>query len=53
MKDLRTQLDAERRKVDVDYSDLTIRELHRMLEQVELNAAPAYQRKFRWTELAD
>ena len=53
MADLRKQLDAERRKVDVDYSDITIRELHRMLELDELNAAPAYQRKFRWTEEAE
>lgn len=53
MTDLRAQLDQERRKVDVEYSDLTVRELLRMLEEAELNAAPAYQRKFRWTEEAE
>jgi hypothetical protein len=53
MASLRNQLDFERRKVDVDYSDITIRELHRMLSERELNAAPAYQRKFRWTEGAE
>lgn len=53
MTDLRKQLDSERLKVDVDYSDITIRELRRMLEADELNAAPAYQRKFRWSEEAE
>ena len=53
MASLRNQLDIERRKVDVDYSDITIRELHRMLDQEEINSAPAYQRKFRWTEAAE
>ena len=53
MTDLRTQLDSERLKVDVNYSDLTVRELQRMLETDELNAAPAYQRKFRWSEEAE
>ena len=53
MTDLRKQLDSERLKVDVDYSDITIRELQRMLEADELNAAPAYQRKFRWNEEAE
>lgn len=53
MGDLREQLDTERLKVDVDYSDITIRELQRMLEADELNAAPTYQRKFRWSEEAE
>ncbi len=53
MTRLRDQLDEARRKVDVDYSDITIRELYRMLCEGELNAAPAYQRKFRWTEGAE
>lgn len=53
MTDLRKQLDSERLKVDVDYSDITVRELQRMLEADELNAAPAYQRKFRWSEEAE
>ena len=53
MDDLRGQMHEERLKVDVDYSDITVRELHRMLEEGELNAAPAYQRKFRWREEAE
>jgi uncharacterized protein with ParB-like and HNH nuclease domain len=52
--DLRVQLDEQRRKVDVDHYDLTIREIVRMATEVdysgkkELNVAPTYQRKFRW-----
>lgn len=42
------QLDSERRKVDVDHFDITIRELVRMAESEELKRAPVYQRKFRW-----
>jgi len=42
------QLNTERRRVDVAVADLTIRELVRMVGEGELNAAPAYQRKFRW-----
>lgn len=53
MNHLRKQLDSERLKVDVDYSDITVRELRRMLADEELNAAPAYQRKFRWSEEAE
>src|SRR5437870_11756263 len=53
MADLKAQLDVERRRVDVEYSDITIRELLRMLEANELNAAPVYQRKFRWPEQAE
>lgn len=51
MQDLRRlqeQLDQERRKVDVDHFDVTVRELIRMAEEGELIRAPEYQRKFRW-----
>jgi hypothetical protein len=47
---LQAQLDAQRRAVDVDHFDLTTRELVRMVEDKELERAPSYQRKFRWTE---
>ena len=45
---LQEQLDRERRKVDVDHFDVTIRELVRMAVDGELQRAPEYQRKFRW-----
>lgn len=46
--DLEEQLNAERRRVDVDTNNFPVRELVRMLRDGELNIAPAYQRKFRW-----
>lgn len=48
MSDLEEQLNAERRRVDVDTNNFPVRELVRMLRDGELNIAPAYQRKFRW-----
>ena len=42
------QLSTERRRVDVAVADLTVREVVRMAQDGEMNAAPAYQRKFRW-----
>lgn len=47
---LRAQLDAERDRVAVASHDFSVRELIRMLRDGELNIAPEYQRKFRWTE---
>jgi len=47
---LKLQLDRERRKVDVDQFDVTLREIVRMCASNELKRAPAYQRKFRWDE---
>jgi uncharacterized protein with ParB-like and HNH nuclease domain len=45
---LQSQLDAQRKKVDVDHFDITIREIVRMALDDELQIAPSYQRKFRW-----
>src|SRR5262245_15199640 len=50
MSGIEGQLDRERRRVDVDSSNFPVRELVRMMAEGELNIAPAYQRKFRWTE---
>lgn len=50
---LQKQLEANRRKVDVDHFDITIRELIRMAADGELHRAPVYQRKFRWSEQAE
>ena len=47
---LQEQLDAQRRRVDVDQFDLTIRELIGMATRGEIIRAPEYQRKFRWDE---
>jgi hypothetical protein len=47
---LRHELDVQRGKVDVDYFDITVRELVRMAGEGELHRAPEYQRKFRWDE---
>ncbi|MFE5987680.1 DUF262 domain-containing protein [Streptomyces sp. NPDC056453] len=47
-----TQLLAERQKVDVATHDFSVRELVRMMEEDELNVAPAYQRMFRWNSKA-
>jgi Protein of unknown function DUF262 len=50
MSDLLEELNEQRRRVDVSTADLTVREVVRMVSDGELNAAPVYQRKFRWTE---
>lgn len=43
-----TQLKDERDKVDVAVHNFSVRELVRMMIEDELDAAPAYQRQFRW-----
>ena len=50
MTAIQDQLDANRRKVDVDYFDITLREIVRMAVEGELRTAPEYQRKFRWSQ---
>jgi hypothetical protein len=48
---LQAQLDEQRRLVDVDHFDITVRELIRMaVVDDEIRRAPVYQRKFRWDE---
>jgi uncharacterized protein with ParB-like and HNH nuclease domain len=47
---LSEQLDAQRKKVDSDNFDVTVRELVRMVSEQELKRAPEYQRQFRWDE---
>lgn len=48
--DLQAELDTHRQAVDTDYFDLSIREIVRMVEDEEIQVAPAYQRQFRWKE---
>src|ERR1043165_2635449 len=47
---LNQELEAQRRKVDSDNFDVTVRELVRMVAEDELDRAPEYQRQFRWNE---
>jgi hypothetical protein len=50
---LQKQLDTERRAVDTERFDITIREFVRLVTTRELHLAPAYQRKFRWDEVRE
>ncbi|URN12400.1 DUF262 domain-containing protein [Streptomyces radiopugnans] len=50
LENLEEQLRGERGKVDVAVHNFSVRELVRMIADEELNAAPNYQRKFRWEE---
>ena len=50
---LQTQLEEQRRLVDVDHFDVTVRELVRMASEDEIRRAPVYQRKFRWDETTE
>ncbi len=45
------QLESQRRKVDFDTYDITVQQLVTMIEDGDINVAPAYQRQFRWDEL--
>ncbi|WP_405114253.1 DUF262 domain-containing protein [Micromonospora sp. NBC_01405] len=53
IESVEAQLNAERRKVDVATHNFSVRELTRMMSDEELNVAPEYQRKFRWTEAGE
>jgi hypothetical protein len=48
-----SELDQQRRKVDVDNYTIAVRQLLDMAEKNELHRAPEYQRKFRWDEEAE
>lgn len=50
LEGLEDQLQSERGKVDVAVHNFSVRELVRMIVEEELNAAPSYQRMFRWEE---
>ena len=47
---LQAELDHHRSTVDVDYFDLSLRELARMVAESEIRIAPEYQRQFRWKD---
>lgn len=48
MKDLVNQLENERRRVDFDTFDISVKELVSMADQGIIDIAPEYQRQFRW-----
>jgi len=48
--ELSQQLDEQRRKVDFNTYDMSVRELISMVDGGDINIAPDYQRKFRWDE---
>jgi hypothetical protein len=48
--ELQDELERHRRSVDTEYFDLSVREIVRMVQEQEIRVAPAYQRKFRWSE---
>jgi uncharacterized protein with ParB-like and HNH nuclease domain len=48
MTDLLNQLEKERRKVDFDTFDISVKELVSMAGEEIIDVAPEYQRQFRW-----
>jgi hypothetical protein len=48
---LSEQLDNQRRKVDFDTYDISVRQLISMFETKAIDVAPVYQRQFRWDNL--
>lgn len=44
------QLETERRRVDFDTFDISVKELASMVEQGIIDIAPEYQRQFRWPD---
>lgn len=49
-QELSQQLNEQRRKVDFNTYDMSVRELISMVNDGDINIAPEYQRKFRWDE---
>ncbi|KAF0192042.1 MAG: hypothetical protein FD165_1110 [Gammaproteobacteria bacterium] len=50
MKNLLEQLEKERRKVDFDSFDISVKEIVSMSHEGIIDIAPEYQRQFRWPE---
>ncbi|MBT8112813.1 MAG: DUF262 domain-containing protein [Gammaproteobacteria bacterium] len=50
MKNLLEQLEKERRKVDFDSFDISVKEIVSMADEGIIDIAPEYQRQFRWPE---
>jgi hypothetical protein len=50
MPNLLTQLNDQKRKVDFDSYDITVKELVGMVGDNMIDIAPEYQRRFRWDD---
>jgi uncharacterized protein with ParB-like and HNH nuclease domain len=48
--DLIAQLNEQKRKVDFDSFDITVKELVSMVADSYIDIAPEYQRQFRWKD---
>lgn len=48
MEDLQTQLNEQKRKVDFNTYDMSLKELVSMISDGIINISPDYQRQFRW-----
>lgn len=50
MQDLQTQLNDQKRKVDFNTYDMSLKELVSMISDGIINISPDYQRQFRWDD---
>jgi uncharacterized protein with ParB-like and HNH nuclease domain len=50
MKDLQDQLNTQKRKVDFDTYDITVKEIINMVAEEIIDIAPEYQRLFQWRD---
>jgi len=50
MKDLQEQLSTQKRKVDFDTFDITVKEIINMVADKIIDIAPEYQRLFQWRD---
>lgn len=50
MKDIITELNEQKRKVDFNSYDMSVKELISMVNDNIINIAPEYQRRFRWDD---
>jgi len=50
MKDLQDQLNTQKRKVDFDTYDITVKEIINMVADDIIDIAPEYQRLFQWRD---
>ncbi|NQT00615.1 MAG: DUF262 domain-containing protein [Planctomycetes bacterium] len=50
MRDLQEQLNTQKRKVDFDTYDITVKEIINMVAEQIIDIAPEYQRLFQWRD---
>lgn len=51
IEDIESQLNTQKRKVDFNSYDITVKELINMIKESIIDIAPEYQRHFRWEEV--